>query len=124
MRIKKIAQTPGVLATVIDNLTSDNSTNALSAKQGKVLYDTINSNILNGTVLWHGEIGELNSTATLTDSANNYQFILVRGIWDNRNYATRCGILYPEYQTIGEVLINWATASYAYHYRMSLSTNR
>lgn len=118
MKIKKIAQTPGVLATVIDSLTSDSSTNALSAKQGKILYDMINSNILNGTLLWHGEIGEPNATATLTDSANNYQFILVRGVWNNSDYATRCGILYPDYQTTSEILINWSNSSYSYHYRL------
>ena len=118
MKIKKIAQTPGLVATVVDNLTSSSTIDALSANQGKALYDMINSNILNGTLLWHGEIGELNSTATLTDSANNYQFILVRGIWNNGDYATRCGILYPEYQTIGEVLINWSNSSYSYHYRL------
>lgn len=118
MRIKKIAQTPGVLATIIDNLTSNDSTNALSAKQGKVLYDMINSNILNGTLLWHGEIGEPNATATLTDSANNYQYILVRGVWNNGDYATRCGIFYPDYQTISEILINWSNSSHSYHYRL------
>lgn len=104
--------------TVTNSLTSTSTTNALSANQGKVLYDTINSNILNGTLLWHGEIGEPNATATLTDSANNYQYILVRGVWNNGDYATRCGILYPDYQTTSEILINWSNSSYSYHYRL------
>lgn len=37
--IIKALQTPGVVATVVDNLTSTSSINALSAKQGKVLND-------------------------------------------------------------------------------------
>lgn len=37
MKIRKIAQTPGLLATVVNNLNSDSTTDALSAKQGKEL---------------------------------------------------------------------------------------
>lgn len=118
MKIRKVAQTPGLVATVVDNLTSTNTTDALSANQGRILYDMINSNILNGTVLWHGEIGEPDATATLTDSVNNYQYILVKGVWNNGDYATRCGIFYPDYQTMSEILINWSNSSYSYHYRL------
>ena len=39
MKIKKIAQTPGVVATVVDNLNSISTTDALSANQGKILND-------------------------------------------------------------------------------------
>lgn len=42
MKIKKVAQTPGLVATVVDNLNSDSTTDALSAKQGKVLNEKIN----------------------------------------------------------------------------------
>ena len=39
MKIRKIAQTPGLVATVVDNLTSTSTTDALSANQGKVLNE-------------------------------------------------------------------------------------
>lgn len=42
MKIRKIAQTPGLVATVVDNLVSTSSIDALSANQGKVLNDKIN----------------------------------------------------------------------------------
>ncbi len=41
MKIKKIAQSAGVVATVVDNLESDSATDALSAKQGKELNEKI-----------------------------------------------------------------------------------
>lgn len=37
MKIRKVAQTPGLVATVVDNLTSTNTTDALSANQGRIL---------------------------------------------------------------------------------------
>lgn len=43
MKIKKIAQTPGLVATVVDNLTSTSTTDALSANQGRVLNDKIDN---------------------------------------------------------------------------------
>lgn len=49
MKIKKIAQTPGVVATVVDNLHSGSSKDALSANQGKILNESI-VNILNALV--------------------------------------------------------------------------
>lgn len=39
MRIRKVNQTPGVVATVVDNLNSDSAVDALSAKQGKTLNE-------------------------------------------------------------------------------------
>lgn len=41
MKIRKIAQTPGVVATVVDNLNSESAIDALSAKQGKELKNLI-----------------------------------------------------------------------------------
>lgn len=41
MKIRKIAQTPGVVATVVDNLESESAVDALSAKQGKELKNLI-----------------------------------------------------------------------------------
>ena len=41
MKIKKIAQTPGLVATVVDNSTSSSTIDALSANQGKVLNEKI-----------------------------------------------------------------------------------
>lgn len=41
MKIRKIAQTPGLVATVVDNLTSSSTIDALSANQGRVLNEKI-----------------------------------------------------------------------------------
>lgn len=41
MQIKKIAQTPGLVATVVDNLTNSSTIDALSANQGRVLNEKI-----------------------------------------------------------------------------------
>ena len=43
MRIRKVNQTPGVVATVVDNLNSDSAVDALSAKQGKELKQMIDN---------------------------------------------------------------------------------
>lgn len=43
MKIRKIAQTPGLVATVVDNLTSTSTTDALSANQGRILNEKINT---------------------------------------------------------------------------------
>ena len=43
MKIRKIAQTPGLVATVVDNLTSTSTTDALSANQGRILNKKINT---------------------------------------------------------------------------------
>lgn len=41
--IKKVAQTPGLVATVVDNLNSTSNIDALSANQGKVLNEKIDN---------------------------------------------------------------------------------
>ena len=46
MKIVKIAQSSGVVATVVDNLTSDSVTDALSANQGKVLNEKVSVKFL------------------------------------------------------------------------------
>ena len=43
MRIRKISQTPGLVATVVDSLTSTSTTNALSANQGRELKKLIDN---------------------------------------------------------------------------------
>lgn len=44
--IIKAKQSAGLVATVVDNLESESETDALSAKQGKVLYDKFSKNII------------------------------------------------------------------------------
>ena len=41
MKIKKIAQAPGLVATVVDNLTNSSTIDALSTNQGRVLNEKI-----------------------------------------------------------------------------------
>lgn len=49
MKIKKIAQTPGLVATVVDNSTSSSTIDALSANQGRVLNEKITNLITYST---------------------------------------------------------------------------
>lgn len=65
--IIKAKQSAGVVATVIDNLTSASTIDALSAKQGKILNEKIN-----GTVLYENEQGT-QGDIQLSDSYNNYK---------------------------------------------------
>lgn len=71
--IIKANQSSGVLATVVDNLNSTSSTDALSANQGKVLKE-----LLEGTVLYESETG-LNQTTPipLTYTVSNYKRIKI-----------------------------------------------
>ncbi len=71
--IIKAQQSAGVIATVVDNLTSSSSTDALSANQGKVLKE-----LLEGTVLYESETGLNQKTPIpLTDTASNYNRIKI-----------------------------------------------
>lgn len=45
MKIKKISQSAGVIADVVNSLDSNSSTDALSANQGKVLKEEVNSKV-------------------------------------------------------------------------------
>lgn len=67
--VKWVNQTGGI--TVVDNLTSTSTTDALSAKQGKVLNDKIN-----GTVLYENINGSRDEI-TLNDSVENYSIIKI-----------------------------------------------
>ena len=69
MKIRKVAQSAGLVATVVDNLESTSATDALSANQGRVLYEKIV-----GTVLYEDEIGT-RENVTLNDNAENYNYI-------------------------------------------------
>lgn len=59
------------MATVIDNLTSASTIDALSAKQGKILNEKIN-----GTVLYENNNGSRDEI-TLNDSVENYGIIKI-----------------------------------------------
>ena len=63
MRIKKIAQTPGLVATVVDNLNSDSDKNALSARQGKQLKKMIDDIEISG-----GSGGGSGTTTIINDA--------------------------------------------------------
>ena len=63
MKIKKIAQTPGLVATVVDNLNSDSDKNALSARQGKQLKKMIDDIEING-----GSGGGSGTTTIINDA--------------------------------------------------------
>lgn len=68
MKIKKINQSAGVVANVIDSLTSNSTTDALSAKQGKILDEKIeNISVSGGTT----SIIDVDTLPAITDSNKN-----------------------------------------------------
>ena len=74
-RIANVDDIPDISSiTVIDNLTSQSSTDALSANQGRLLYDTINSAshlIPSGVILmWSGSADNIPSGWLLCDGSN------------------------------------------------------
>lgn len=69
--IIKAKQSAGVVATVVDTLTSTSATNALSANQGKVLKE-----LLEGTVLYNNSTGT-SSNFTLNESSANYRRFVI-----------------------------------------------
>ena len=70
--IIKAKQSAGVVATVVDNLSSTSPTDALSANQGKVLNDKINDGL--PVVLYDNSSG-VNTSFGLNDNVANYSFI-------------------------------------------------
>lgn len=83
MKIKKIAQSAGVVATVVDNLESNSATDALSAKQGKILNKKIEE-----VTLYNNETGST-SNITLNDSVENYEYIEIFYGADNRYFSNK-----------------------------------
>lgn len=64
--IIKAKQSAGVVATVVDSLTSTSTTDAASANQARILNEKIN-----GTILYENETGT-SSNITLSDNIDNY----------------------------------------------------
>lgn len=71
--IVKAKQSAGVVANVIDNLESASATDALSAKQGKILNDKVLN--LTPVLLYSGTTDAL--TITLNDNISNYEYVEV-----------------------------------------------
>lgn len=81
--IIKAKQSAGVVATVVDNLTSTSATNALSANQGKILKE-----LMEGTILYEKEQGT-NSNFVLSDNSSNYSRLKVFGFFRSSNFNRR-----------------------------------
>lgn len=82
--IIKADQSSGVLATVVNNLTSTSSTDALSANQGKVLKE-----LLEGTVLYENSTGT-SGTVTLSQNITNFKRIKISGFATQNNNFYFC----------------------------------
>lgn len=86
--IIKAKQSAGLVATVVDALNSTSSTDALSARQGNILYNKIK-----GTVVYENESSPVNTgTITLTKSINDAIKVEIT-YKDNQNY---CGVVVYE----------------------------
>ena len=73
--IIKAKQSAGVVATVVDNLSSTSTTDALSANQGKILNDKINSKGVK--LLFNGNITTNSTDIKLSENINNFDLICV-----------------------------------------------
>lgn len=73
--IIKAKQSAGVIATVVDNLESTSSTDALSANQGKILNDKINNKGVK--LLFNGNITTNGTDIKLSENINNFDLICI-----------------------------------------------
>ena len=88
--IIKAKQSAGVIATVVDTLSSTSPTDALSANQGKILNDKINDMlpvVLYETDKTFSNIKD-NTVITLNDNLSNYKRIVLYGISNNKNLGS------------------------------------
>lgn len=78
--IIKVKQSSGLVANVVDNLNSTSQTDALSARQGKILKERIEKN-----TLWENTNSlESFNGQNITLSSSNYDYLIV---YAYRNYA-------------------------------------
>ena len=73
--IIKAKQSAGVVATVVDNLSSTSPTDALSANQGKILNDKINNKGVK--LLFNGNITTNGTDIKLSENINNFDLICI-----------------------------------------------
>ena len=73
--IIKAKQSAGVIATVVDTLSSTSATDALSANQGKILNDKINNKGVK--LLFNGNITTNGTNIKLSESINNFDLICI-----------------------------------------------
>lgn len=88
--IIKAKQSVGVIATVVDNLSSTSPTDALSANQGKILNDKFNDMlpvVLYETDKTFSAVAD-NTVITLNDNLSNYKRIIFYGISNNKNLGS------------------------------------
>lgn len=121
--IIKAKQTAGVVAQVVDNLSSESITNALSANQGKKLLE-----LIRGKVLFESTDGVENQTITLSESVANYSYIDIvysQGAPSGKGYATQ-RIYSPNNQRANMTICDGITDGYMaiYTLTITISTNK
>lgn len=85
--IIKVKQTAGVVAQVVDNLSSESITDALSANQGRALLE-----LIRGNVLFESETGIEQGDITLSESVANFSYIDIeysQGSPGGKGFATQ-----------------------------------
>lgn len=85
--IIKAKQSAGVVATVVDNLSSTSPTDALSANQGKILNDKFKPVVLYETDKTVSAVAD-NTVISLNDNLSNYKRIVLYGISNNNNLGS------------------------------------
>lgn len=106
--IIKAFQSAGTVATVVDNLNSTSTTDALSANQGNVLKE-----LLNGTVLYNNASGS-SATITLSESSANFKRIQIEYFENRENAYGTIDVLNPNGKSVW--LHNYFVGSNSYIY--------
>lgn len=120
--IIKAKQTAGVVAQVVDNLSSTSLTDALSANQGRALLE-----LIRGKTLFENTSGVENQDITLNESVANYSYIDIvysQGSPDGKGYATQ-RIYAPNNKRVNITICDGITDGYMaiYTATISISTN-
>lgn len=121
--IIKAKQSSGVVATVVDNLDSTSSTDALSANQGKNLNDKIT-----GTVLYENTKGTTENI-TLNDLIENYRYFEIESYvgFAGANVYNNTGKLPLASKTrihINSIFVGAGGELQVYNKRVSISGNQ
>ena len=122
--IIKAKQSAGVVATVVDNLSSTSATDALSAKQGKILNDKINDSlpvVLFETDKTFSNVAD-NTVITLNDAITNYKRIVIYAMNNNR-ILNAAAVYNPSVGDVFSVLVTSSGSRSGYYAFESATRN-
>ena len=122
--IIKAKQSAGVVATVVDNLSSTSATDALSAKQGKILNDKFNDDlpvVLFETDKTFSNVAD-NTVITLNDAITNYKRIVIYAM-NNNKILNAAAVYNPSVGDVFSVLVTSSGSRSGYYAFESATRN-